>query len=214
MRRLFLFIDETLRRRQQIEEFCDDADCVLRIKRCRAPRSLPVERGAIPADAEVLELHLWNEHVPRRSASVSSLAWAAKGQRALVGSLAKLARHVEQRDELRNVTGIFGITTLMSPKDAATADRLLTRLGFAHAPYRSRFGAFGDFWENLHVWFLYRTFCRGSGRKPLSGLRRRILWMSKEDLLRRYPACGSRTDRQSAAGRARSPVTVACRSTL
>jgi hypothetical protein len=213
MRRLFLLIDEILRRRQKIEEFCADADCVLRINVRPAPRPLRVEGGEIPAGTPVLELHLWNEHLPHGDPSDSGLAWAVKGRGALVRSLAALAQHIEHRSELADVAAVFGITTLMSEKDARTAERVLARLGFAHASYRSSLGAFGDFWENLHVWFLYRTFRRSARAKPLFGLRRKMLWMSREDFLDRYAPRGARTERRGAAARGRGPVTgVAWRS--
>jgi hypothetical protein len=209
MRRLFLLIDEILRRRQKIEEFSDDPDCLLRINVRPAPRPLPLASGVVPAGTEVLEIHLWNEHLPRAEASDSSLAWAVKGRAGLLRSLAALARHVEHRPELENVRAVFGITTLMSEKDAETAERMLARLGFSHAPYRSSLGAFGDFWQNLHVWFLYRAFRRSAPRKPLRGLRRKMLWMSKEDLLRRYARRGPKAERGEATLRAQSPVTGA-----
>ncbi|HEU4618703.1 MAG TPA: hypothetical protein VFV10_11705 [Gammaproteobacteria bacterium] len=209
MRRLFLFIDERLRRRQNIEEFCDDPECMLRIKLCRADRTFALEKGEIRKGADVLELHLWNEHVPLR-AGRTGLAWAARSRRAFVTSLAKLARHVQQRPELRGVAGVIGITTFMSPREAEAAERVLERLGFAHAPYSV--GAFGDFWENLHVWFLHRTFCDGAGHKPLSGLTRRIMWMSSDDLLRRYAQLGSRPDRPRAPPRETGPVGLEWRS--
>lgn len=186
MRRLFLRIDEILRRRQNIEEFCSDADCVLRIKVCRAERSLPVENGVIEAGAPLLELHFWNEQLPRRQDGAPSISWAAKGLRALLRSFAMLARHVERSPELGPIAGVFGITTFMSPGDAETAGRLLTRLGFSYAPHRGSLGAFGDFWENLHVWFMNRTFAGGASRPRLSGLRRVQLWMSREEFLHRY----------------------------
>lgn len=204
MRRLFLLIDEILRRRQKIEEFSDDPDCVLRIKRCLAPRELARIAAEIPAGADVLELHLWNEHLPQGSPSGPGLSWAVKGRGAFVRSLERLAAHIDRRADLREVEAVFGVTTFMSERDARTAERVLGRLGFSQAPYRSSLGAFGDFWENLHVWFLYRTFRRGGRRKPLFGLRRRILWMSKQDLLRRYARHGVRAERRQGAAHATS----------
>jgi hypothetical protein len=192
MRGLFLLIDAILRRKQNIAAFWDDPGCVLRINLRAAPRPLPLDGNVVRPGTKVLELHLWNEHLPQVGASDSSLAWAVKGHAALVRSLAALAQHVEQRADLADVPAVFGITTFMSQKDAQTAERVLARLGFAQTAYRSSLGAFGDFWENLYAWFLYRTFRRSAPRKPLLGMRRKLLWMSKEELVRRYARRGSR----------------------
>jgi hypothetical protein len=209
MRRLILLIDGILRRRQKIEEFWDHPDCLLRISRRPAPCALPLRDGQIPAGAPLLEIHLWNEHLAHAEPADSSLAWGAKSGSALVRSLAALARHMERRADGADVAAVFGVTTFMSEKEAETAERLLARLGFAFAPYRSSLGAFGDFWENLHVWLLHRAFRHSVRRAPLFGLRRKMLWMSKEDLLYRYAPRGSRIEHRPAAARTRSSPTGA-----
>jgi hypothetical protein len=168
---------------------------------CRAERSFPVENGVIEAGAPLLELHFWNEQVPRPQDGAPSISWAAQGLRALLSSFAKLARHLERSPELKPIAGVFGITTFMSPGDAETGGRLLTRLGFSYAPHRGSLGAFGDFWENLHVWFMYRTFAGGDSRRRLSGFRRVQMWMSREEFLHRYGTAAARTTRGGAARR-------------
>jgi hypothetical protein len=118
----------------------------------------------------------------------------------LFASLVKLARHLEESPENRAVAGLVGITTFLSPEEAQTGQRLLSRLGFDFEPYRSPLGAFGDFWENVYVWFLNRTFGgKHVRRRSLGGLRRYLVWMPRKALVRRYAAETRRVRRGGAA---------------
>lgn len=205
MRRLFRCIDEILRRRQDIREFWNDADCMFRISLRPAERALPLPEGEIPAGAQLLELHYWNEHLPPQPSGGPDLAWAAKCRRMLLATLVALAARLERSPELRSAAGVFGITTFLSPAEAETGKKLLARLGFCHAPYRSRLGAFGDFWENLYVWFLNRAYGGSSvRRRSVWELRRVLVWTSREELVRRYARGLDRMPtREPAPGRGR-----------
>ncbi len=198
LNRLFRAIDEHLRRSQNIVEFCGDADCLFRVRFCRAERAFPLERGAIPEGAEMLELHYWNEHLPRPPEGGPDLMWAAKGRRMLMASLAKLADWIENTPEARGVEGVFAITTFLSPGEAQTGERLMARLGFRYEPFTS--GAFRDFWENVYVWFLNRTFGEGRvRRRSVWGLRRVLVWMPRENLLARFGTGAEQRSRAKAA---------------
>lgn len=92
LRRSIFALDAYLRRRQAIFEFTDQADCILRIARTAAPRGLLLSDGtAIRAGDPLLELHLWNEHVPAIPASGVTLRWAATAARLARTSLRALA---------------------------------------------------------------------------------------------------------------------------
>ncbi len=196
--RLFHAIDEHLRRQQNIVEFWNDPECVFRIRFCRAERVLPLEQGEIPAGAAMLELHYWNEHLPQPPDGGPDLMWAAKGRRMLMTSLAKLADWIERTPEARDIQGVFAITTFLSPREAQTGERLLARLGFRYEPFTS--GAFRDFWENVYVWFLNRTFGGGRVRKrSVRGLRRVLVWMARDDLVARFGARAPSVPRASKA---------------
>lgn len=187
MRRLVRTLDELQRRRLGIREFCDDPECLFRIRVARAERPLAVADGEVPAGAQVLELHFWNEHFPRLPPSGLDLAWAARGQHMLIASLRKLARHLRDAPDLRSVAAVIGVTVLISPGEASAPEKLLSRLGFASAPYRSPLGRIGEFWENLYTWLIMWTFNGTTLRlRHLSRLHRMEVWMSKEEFVRRY----------------------------
>lgn len=187
MRRLVRAFDARQRRRLGIREFCDDPECLFRIRLARARRPLAVEGDEVPAGAEVLELHFWNEHFPALPPSSPDLAWAVQGRRMLIASLRKLALHLRDAPELRAVAAVIGVTVLFSPDEAVAPQNVLARLGFASAPYRSPLGRVGEFWENLYTWLVMWAFNGATPRRRhLSQLQRIEVWMSKEELVRRY----------------------------
>ena len=91
-RRSVFVLDAYLRRHYGIFEFTDKADCILRVARATAPRNLVLSDGtAIRAGDPLLELHLWNEHVPTIPPSGVTLRWAAMAARRARNSLRTLA---------------------------------------------------------------------------------------------------------------------------
>lgn len=187
MRGLIRAIDGLLRRAQGIVAFSDDPDCLFRIRVRRNGRTLVCDDARIPAGERIVELHLWNERVPASHSVPSDLAWAAKGAGMLKRSLRRLARELRDSDELAGVAGVVGTMAFFSGDDAAVGGRLVRRLGFRCEPARGRLGRFGAFWENLYAWMLLATFNRNALRgRRLAAMRRFVLWMPADELVRRY----------------------------
>ena len=76
MRALMRRIDAWMLRVLGIFEFSDDPECVLRLQITRAPHTLCLNGRVVNAGEPVLELHLWNEHIPPLPPSGPDLAWA------------------------------------------------------------------------------------------------------------------------------------------
>jgi hypothetical protein len=70
-----------LRSAQGVFEYWDDPDCLFRVQIAQAGHSIRLPDRDIPAGAQVLMLHLWNEHTPRFPPDGASLAEAVRGQR-------------------------------------------------------------------------------------------------------------------------------------
>ncbi|MDE2227865.1 MAG: hypothetical protein KGL11_02340 [Alphaproteobacteria bacterium] len=92
LRRSVFALDAHLRRRYGIVEFTAQPDCLLRIAPTRAPRDLDLSDGTrIRRGDPLLDLHLWNEHVPTIPPAGLTLRWAAAAAHCTRASLRALA---------------------------------------------------------------------------------------------------------------------------
>jgi len=189
MRGLIRRFDGFLRKAYGVYEFCDDPECLLRIRVIPAPHALAVEGGQVPAGAAVIELHLWNEHIPPIPRAGPTLAWAIQFQRLVIASFRQLAAHMARDPRLAGVAAVFGVTVLISPGGDSGGEKLFRRLGFAVGPYHSPLGRFAEFWENFYSWGIIWAFNDVSLRqRRLLGLCRHEVWLSALEFLRRYGA--------------------------
>ena len=118
-------IDASMRRRQGIFEFCEDEDCIFRLKVTTAGEAPALVDAGLPADARVLELHFWNERLPELPLGGPDLAWANRARRATVSSLKKIAAYIQSEPDLQDITMCFGpetelLLTLMALSLAAS----------------------------------------------------------------------------------------------
>jgi len=187
MRALIRHFDTLLRSRLSVFEFCDAPDCLLRVQVISAAHSLSLPGCVVSEGAPVLELHLWNEHIPPMPLDGPDLAWAAQIRRKLVTSFHTLAGYMSRDPRFAAVQAVGGITVLILPGSDTGGERLFRRLGFSVYPYHSPLGRFGEFWENLYTWWIMWTF------NPATMLHRRLIhlhrteaWMSVEEFLSRY----------------------------
>lgn len=187
MRFLIRCLDRLLRRLTGVFEYWDDPDCMFRARLTRATRPLQVRGGTVPEGAKVLELHFWNEHMPRIPPEGISMAQAARGHRMLLRSLREIGRRIPVEDRYTGVQAVGGATVLVVAGGTSSAEKLFERLGFRLTPYRSPLGRFGEFWENLYTWALMWAYNQVSlqGRRLLR-LERTEVWMSVEDFVERY----------------------------
>lgn len=188
MRAIIRRFDGLLRRASAVFEFCDEADCLLRLQIARAPHDLHLSDGTgVRAGDPVLMLHLWNEHVPPIRPAGPDLAWAVSVRRMLLHSLRAAARWLANEPGLTNVRAVGGVTVLVTPGSAGGDLRLMRRLGFDVLPYRGLLGRFGEFWENLYAWGLMWAFNAASlRRRQLFRLHRAEVWISARMFLERY----------------------------
>src|SRR3972149_2064360 len=127
VRRLIREFDGVVRRALGVFEFADDPACLVRLRltHLRHPRRL--RDGVLPAGSPVLEIHLWNEHIPAMPAARPGAQWATRTVRRLQHSLGLLAYAVRTTPRLGVVVAIGGPTTLLTDQPSYA---LLERLGF------------------------------------------------------------------------------------
>lgn len=92
LRRSVFSLDAHLRHRYGIVEFTTRSDCILRVAPAIAPRAVELSDGTrIQSGDPLLDLHLWNEHVPAIPPGGVTLRWAAAAARCARESLRTLA---------------------------------------------------------------------------------------------------------------------------
>jgi hypothetical protein len=192
MRSLTLVIDYLLRKRSGLFTFYEEESCLLRIQLTKAPHPVVFAHTTIATGAPVLELHLWNEHVPPIPPEGPNLAWAAHFQRLFVASLRLLARRMRSDSRLAGVRAVGGVTGVLAYGGHESGERTIERLGFTVVAYRNPLGRFGEYWENLYAWWLMDAYNPGSLKsRRLLHLRRSEFWMPVDEFLDRYDRRGA-----------------------
>jgi len=181
--------DAYLRRRQNIFEFCQSADCMLRLRTTSTSRDVLLADGTHvrPGDS-VGELHLWNERLATMGELNSSFRWSVEAWRATQSSFRHLAEAVQNDPRLRGVDA-FVATALFGQRGGDKSWRkMCDRLGIEihQPPGQSLARRIHDFFENFLTWGLNWTFSRSSLRgKPFLRVRRE-LWISRRTLLAKH----------------------------
>jgi hypothetical protein len=183
-------VDSLLRQRQGIQEFTDDESCIFRISREPAMRALKLSDGTELREGDpILQLHLWNEHLPAMPASGPNTAWATLMKRRMHGSLAAVAQHIASHPELDDIKAVHGAPPFASRIGAAQMVRTGERFGFdvidpdAAREWRDRIHLVFD---SMLLWGLAYAF-NPAVLKSKGLLRPRYqLWISRRKLLRLY----------------------------
>lgn len=187
MRALIRLLDAAVRRARGVFTFCEQEDCLLRLQLSRAGHELRFSDSRVPPGAPVLELHLWNEHVPPLPHSGPDLAWAIRLKRMFVSSLRAVGEQMRRDQQLASVRAVGGVTSLLSLDGNSSGAVVFQHLGFTVSPYHHPLGQFGAFWNNLYGWWLMWTFNPISLRsRRFSDLQRVEIWMTAEEFLHRY----------------------------
>ncbi|HLE50964.1 MAG TPA: hypothetical protein VI755_02830 [Anaerolineales bacterium] len=187
MRAFVRLIDAAVRRARGVFTFCEQEDCLLRLQLSQARHELRFPGCRVPPAAPVLELHLWNEHIPSLPPSGPDLAWAIRIRRMFVHSLRAVGEQMRRDSRLGSVRAVGGATNLLSLDGSSSGVAVFQHLGFTVLPYHHPLGRFGAFWDNLYAWWLMWTFNPVSLRsRRFSGLQRIEIWMPAEEFLSRY----------------------------
>jgi hypothetical protein len=187
MKGIIRCVDRFLRRALGVFEFCDRPDCVLRVRATLTVHAVTLPDRRVPAGAPVVELHMWNEHVPPIPPDGPDLAWAVRFQRRLMASFRELACQMRREPRFAGVRAVGGVTVLPLLSTGGRDRGLFERLGFVVCPHRGPLGRFGEFWENLYTWAIMWTYNQATLRgRGLLRLRRSEIWMGTGEFLRRY----------------------------
>ena len=187
IRSLVVNFDQYLRRKQNVVEFWDHQHCLIRMSLVESSRPLPVAKGLIPAGEKIIEIHIWNEHIPAIPRSGADIKWAIKVIRMLNLSFNELAHQISTNERFASVKAVGGITALFFPGQDSSAEHICKRLGFTITPHKGMLGRFGEFWENVYTWLIMWAFNPLSVRKQrLLSMRRTECWMAADEFVRRH----------------------------
>jgi hypothetical protein len=131
LHRLVFGLDGWLRHWNSVVEYSSDPRCIFRIQLGQLERDLMLADGARgSAASRVIDLHLWNEHMPVMPPCGASIGWARLALDCVQTSLEELASYLSARPELDDISIIRGNVTCGVPSQRAQVVRLCERYGF------------------------------------------------------------------------------------
>jgi hypothetical protein len=187
MRQVIRAFDTWLAKTLGVFEFSHDTVCLVRLRIARLGHRVDLPTRTLLSGSVILEIHLWNEHIPPIPPQGPDLAWASRTSRLFIRSLRSAARHARQLEGDSRPIAVVATTVLVPLGDPSGARSFLTRLGFHLIPAHNPLGRFGKFWENFYTWHLMWAYNAASLRtKQLLRIRRMEAWMPFDEFLRRY----------------------------
>lgn len=183
-------LDQYLRKRQGIVEYSDSQNCVFRMQLIKSDDGLVLGDGTIirPGD-RILDLHIWNEHVPAMDDGGPSIAFIRRLSGCIGASLAELASYLDAHEELSDVNAVRGNLVFASKQRVSQLAKVASSFGFEHVPcegglsLRQRLHLFG---ENILISMLVLMRNPRSLRNDTLKRERTRTFLSRRELQRRY----------------------------
>jgi hypothetical protein len=120
-------LDAWLRRRQGIFEYSTDPHCILRLELRHLDRPVTLRDGtALPAGQDILQLHLWNEHIPAFFPHGATLHWAQHLNHCFALSLRELASFLKRQ----NMQSVGAVRAKMAFGTVEQVEQLLRICGY------------------------------------------------------------------------------------
>ncbi len=189
-RLLIITIDAILRHRMGIHAFSQTPHNIIRIARGRSRVAHTLSDGTrVQIGDPIIELHFWNEHLPRIGVDGPDLSWGRAFYRCVRRSLVDLACHVQDMPALADVVACRGELSFLLLGEPSHVS-LVHRLGFdfRYLPPPTGFrGRLRRAAEQGYSWALLWAYQPASLRHRSSfPFTRAELWMSRHTLLTRY----------------------------
>jgi hypothetical protein len=188
LERLVGAADEALRRLYGITEFESEREGLLRIERCRAECGFTLSDGTrVHRGDTVIELHLWNEHLPPVPEPGADFAWAVQVRRQALLSLHRLAVHICANRRLDGVCALRMQPAIARRKPVGALARLLLRSGFEPIVGATRVhGRVLRLLDSAWLWLLTWMHNPSALRGRHFDRSRHDFWISRQSFLRRY----------------------------
>lgn len=187
-------LDRWLCRLTGIYEYSSNPQCLFRIQVMRLDSAVQLGDGTRLAPGDrVLELHLWNEHVPPMRHRGPTLAWACHTDRVMRRSLRELAIHLATQPRLADIGALFADMRVNGSARSGRAARLLARYGFEAVPGdRDRRGLMHRIGDAIYIVMLASVTHPLAPRSATLHLGKMRMWLSRAVLEQRYSGTGNR----------------------
>jgi hypothetical protein len=208
--RCVLALDRWLRRQQSVMEYTRNPHCLFRISIGRLDREVALSDGTVAsASARVIDLHLWNEHIPRMPKQGATLTWARLALDRLEASLRELAHYLAAHPEFDDITMLRGNAACGVAEQRPQIVRIARQYDFevmgnaAQLTIGRRVHRFG---ENILISLIIWT-CNAAALRGDALRRDRVELFLSRRLLARRSERGRRVDIRGEAAPCRSRMT-------
>lgn len=179
-----------LQRWYGVQEFTTNRRCIFRINQDSAEQELTLRDGTVlrPGD-RILNLHIWNEQMPKIGADGPTLSWARQINRALDISLQELAAFVEHDPACADARAVRADMALGSSRRGNQLIRMAIRYGFEPAgpeQGRSPAGWLHHTGQNILICMLVLAANPRAFRLEVLCREREVIYLSRNVLLRRF----------------------------
>ncbi|MGA7329101.1 MAG: hypothetical protein WBX25_32590, partial [Rhodomicrobium sp.] len=179
LQRLVRVTDAALRRIGGISEFETEDDGLLRIAEGHAEHDFVFRDGShVRQGQAVIELHLWNEHLPPFPDGGPELGWTERVRQRLMVSLHRLAMRIVDNTRLQGAQALRMTISIPILGQQSLLTGLLISTGFETGELVSTMRIL-RFLDNIWVWLLTWTY----NPRALAGWRfnrtRAEFWMSR-----------------------------------
>lgn len=183
-------IDRRLRDRLQVIEYSSAPDCVFRLQIINCEDDLPLDDGTrLRRGDRMIDLHLWNEHIPLMPDGAPTLAFARRIERCIKLSLSELAKFLAARRDLDDIRAIRGNMSLGAQHRSDQSARVAAKYGFERVSdleRRSIARSLHRLGENVLVTMLALARNPGSVRGDTLWRGRTLTYLSRRTLENRY----------------------------
>jgi hypothetical protein len=190
LRVLISELDDALRRSHGVREFSEDPQCILRIAIRRTTNCTHLADGStVPCGAAIIDLHLWNEHLPDLSSRSTGLGRATRLRRQIEASLEELTWRLVSEPSFAEIRALRARAAFVPRRRLAKLLRVARSFEFgtdAADTHRCFTRQMHDFWENFLIWALAWAYNPNAPRRNRVFRARCELWVSREALLMRY----------------------------
>lgn len=133
--RAVLQFDRLLQRRQGVFEYSTDPLCVFRIQLDTSDRNIVLGDGTVVSVGDrILNLHLWNEHIPPMPSLGPTIGWARRYAHGLEYSLQLLAEYLFRHPQYSGVVAIRATLMVASRRNIGQMIRIMSHCGFESPP--------------------------------------------------------------------------------
>jgi hypothetical protein len=184
-------IDRALRWWYGIYEFSQHPGCVFRIARGRSQQHRRFSDGTVLSIGDpILELHFWNEHIPRPVFADADISWAVHFCHRIRRSLTALVAYLQHAEGLADIVACCGETSVFTAVEPWQYRDIAHGLGFELEivpPAARGWPRVVRMLNHLYVWLLLRAFnpVGLQGKSFLQAIRIRG-WITKKRLLECY----------------------------